>query len=263
MSGRKLPSIPMRSPALLCLGLALAGVAWPLQAQTVQADVPTGTPAGAATDKIAYKLTPTYLSSSDGNNALDLNLRGAKGAHTAWVAQYRDEAGFVQARTGYEHRRDMDWLRTVLSIQLASGGFAGGAATAEVGGDIYAIVGWGRTNLRNYYNLNFDPNDAITLGLGTRLLPQTELSVFQIRDDRLDTQQRVTHAVVRYKASESERWTVDFSLKSGMANDGTLVEGTGLTVTYDFGDYFVRLARDPYANFSNQTQTRFALGLRF
>lgn len=253
----------MFSPVLLCLGLAGAGLTAPAQAQSPPSEAPLAAQAGEAAEKIAYKLTPTYLSSSDGNDALDLNLRGAIGAHTAWVAQYRDEAGFVQARTGYEYRHERDWLRTVLSIQLASGGFAGGAATAEIGGDTYAIVGWGRTNLRNYYNLNFDPNDAITLGLGTRLLSRTELSVFQIRDDRLDTQQRVTHAVIRYKASEANRWTVDLSHKSGMTDNATAVEGTGLTVTYDFGNYFVRLARDPYANFSNQTQTRFALGLRF
>lgn len=247
-----------RSPALLCLGLALAGLACPLQAQTTQAP-PS---AGNVAEKIAYKLTPTYLSSSDRNDALDLNLRGSFGAHTAWVGQYQDQAGFTQARTGYEHRHDQGWLRTVLSIQLASGGFAGGSATAELGGETYAIVGWGRTNLRNYYNLNFDPNDAITLGLGTHLLPHIDLSLFQIRDDRLETQQRVTHAVLRYKANENKRWTVDLSHKSGLVDD-TPIEGTGLTVTYDFGNYFVRLARDPYANFSNQTQIRFALGLRF
>lgn len=248
-----------RSRALLCLGLALAGLACPLQAQTTQAPPSQEDVA----EKIAYKFTPTYLSSSDRNDALDLNLRGSFGAHTAWVGQYQDQAGFTQARTGYEHRLDQGWLRTVLSIQLASGGFAGGSVTAELGGETYAIVGWGRTNLRNYYNLNFDPNDAITLGLGTHLLPQTELSLFQIRDDRLDTQQRVTHAVLRYKASENKRWTVDLSYKSGTTDSDTVVQGTGLTVTYDFGNYFVRLARDPYANFSNQTQTRFALGLRF
>lgn len=213
--------------------------------------------------KIAFKLTPTYLSSSNSNNALDINLRGTLGAHTAWLGEYRDKAGLQQARTGYENRQDFGLARTVVSIQLASGGFVGGSVSAELGGETYAIAGWGRTNLHNYYNLNFDPNDAITLGVGTRFFPKTELSIFQIRDDRLDTQQRVTHAMARYKATESERWTVDISYKSGNTDTAMFVQGHGLSVTYDFGDYFARLSRDPYANFSDASQTRFSLGMRF
>ena len=214
-------------------------------------------------DKVSFKFTPTYLSSSDGNNALDLNLRGAIGAHTAWIGNYRNKEGFSQARGGYEYREDFGLARTVLSLQLASGGFAGGSATAELGGETYAIAGWGRTNLHNYYNLNFDPNDAITLGLGTRAIAHTELSIYQIRDDRLGTGQRITHAVVRYKTGETDRWTVDMTRKSGMTDTGAQVQGYGLSVTYDFGNYFARLARDPYANFTDASQTRVSLGLRF
>ena len=214
-------------------------------------------------EKISFKFTPTYLSSSDGNDAFDLNLRGVIGAHTAWLGHYRDREGFSQSRGGYENRQDFGLARTVLSLQLASGGFAGGSVTAELGGETFAIAGWGRTNLRNYYNLNFDPNDAITLGVGTRAIAHTELSIYQIRDDRLGTGQRITHAVARYKATESERWTVDMTRKSGMTDTGARVAGYGLSVTYDFGNYFARLARDPYANFTDASQTRVSLGLRF
>ena len=42
-----------------------------------------------------------------------------------------------------------------------SGGVAVGSVTSELGGETYAIVGFGRTNVRNYVNLNDDPNDAI------------------------------------------------------------------------------------------------------
>jgi hypothetical protein len=45
----------------------------------------------------------------------------------------------------------------------------------------------GRTNLKDYFNLNFDPNDAILIGAGTRAIQHTTLSAFQIRDDRLGT----------------------------------------------------------------------------
>lgn len=219
--------------------------------------------ADADVSKVAFKFTPSHYMSSDDNDATDLNLRAALGAHTAWVGFYRDKAHFQQSRTGYEYRHDFGFIRPVLSAQLASGGFLGGSATAEIGSDTYAIVGWGRTNLRDYYNLNFDPNDAITLGIGSRSLSKTELSIFHIWDDRLDTKQHVTHAVVRYKPGDAERWTVDASYKHGMTGDGDNVKGYALSVTYDLGDYFARVARDQHANFSGITQTRISLGVRF
>lgn len=159
---------------------ALAGAASAQPAPPVQEAAPEG-------GKIAFKFTRTHLSSSDGNDALDLNLRGVIGAHTAWLGHYRDREGFSQSRGGYENRQDFGLARTVVSLQLASGGFAGGSVGAELGGETYAIAGWGRTNLRSYYNLNFDPNDAITLGVGTRAVAHTELSIYQIRDDRQGT----------------------------------------------------------------------------
>ena len=214
-------------------------------------------------NKVSFKLTPSYYFSSDKNNAEDVNLRAVLGAHTAWIGYYRDDLQSQQARVGYEYRHDFGFVRPIFSGQFASGGFFGGSITAEVGGDTYALVGWGRTNLKNYYNLNFDPNDAITLGIGSRALPKTELSFFQVWDDRLDTKQHITHAVIRYKSSQTERWTLDISYKRGMTGDGNTIAGTGLTGTYDFGDYFVRFAHDQYANFTNSTQNRLSVGMRF
>ena len=213
--------------------------------------------------KVAFKLTPSYYASSDSNDALDVNLRGAIGAHTAWIGFYQDRTHYQQTRAGYDYRHDYEFVRPVWSAQLASGGFIGGSATAEIGGDTYAIAGWGRTNVRAYYNLNFDPNDAITMGIGSRLLPKTELSLYHIWDDRLDTKQHVTHAVWGYKPSQAERWTVDSSYKHGKADNGDSIKGYALSVYYGFGNYFARIARDQHANFSGNSQTRFSLGLRF
>jgi hypothetical protein len=42
----------------------------------------------------------------------------------------------------------------------ASGGFWGGRVGTEYGNTFFVGAGIGRTNLRNYFNLNFDPNDA-------------------------------------------------------------------------------------------------------
>jgi hypothetical protein len=213
--------------------------------------------------EIAFKLTPSWYHSSDANDANDLNLRGNLGAHTAWAGYYHDKAGYSQARAGYENRFEAGVARVTLSGQLASGGFAGGSVSAELGGENYAIAGFGRTNLRAYYNLNFDPNDAITLGVGSRAFADTELALFHLWDDRLGTQQQVTHAVVRRKMAGEQRLTVDVSHKSGLTADGNFVSGNALTLTYDYRNWFARLARDQYVNFTNTDQTRFSLGMRF
>ncbi|HEY8101051.1 MAG TPA: hypothetical protein VIF82_09865 [Burkholderiaceae bacterium] len=212
---------------------------------------------------IQFKLTPSYYSASDGNDATDINLRGNFGQHTAWIGVYNDKNGYRQERTGYEYRLDFELIRWVLSAQSASGGFVGGSASAEIGGDTFGILGFGRTNLREYYNLNFDPNDAITVGIGSRAISKTELSLFQVRDDRLSTQQRVTHFVWRYKPSYPQRVTVDASYKSGLASDNIFIRGYGLSATYDCNPYFVRIARDQYANFTETNLIRLSIGMRF
>jgi len=217
----------------------------------------------AEPDAIAWKFTASSYRSSDSNNAVDFNLRGNRGPHTGWIGYYRDDNGARQARAGYERHVDMPWLRTVLSAQVASRGFFGGSITSEVGGDNYLLVGWGRTNLREYFNLNFDPNDAITLGIGTHAIADTDLSLFQIRDDRLHTGQRVTHAMLRRSFDDKQRITVDLSRKRGLDSDGMFITGSSWTVTYDRGAYFARLAHDPYAGFSPATQTRISAGMRF
>ena len=124
----------------------------------------SGASAGEA--GIAFKLTPSYYRISDGNNAADLNLRAGYGNHVGWVGLYRDRSGYEDFRAGYEKHADLGAVRLVLSAQVASGGFLGGSVNAEAGGATFALLGFGRTNLRPYYNLNFDPNDAITLGIG-------------------------------------------------------------------------------------------------
>jgi hypothetical protein len=217
----------------------------------------------ASDDTIAWKFTTGLYRSSDGNHALDLNLRGTRGPHVAWIGFYRDREGLQQARTGYERHLEAPWLRTVLSAQWASGGFLGGSVTSEVGGDNFVLLGWGRTNLRSYYNLNFDPNDAITVGIGTHAIADTDLALFQVRDDRLHTGQRVTHLTGRHSWAGRQRLTVDLAAKRGLDSDGEFVTGRSWTLTYDRGPYFVRLAHDPHAGFGVPTQTRVSFGGRF
>ncbi len=214
--------------------------------------------------KWEFKLTPSWYATSHTPDAVDVNLRANHGPHALWLGEYKRSGEFEQTRTGYEYTAQYSWGQVVPSLQLASHGFVGGSLNAQVGGTVYALLGWGRTNARDYYNLNFDPNDSVVYGLGTSLLPKSNLSLFTVRDNRLRTGQVVTHLVWRFLPDEHQRWTVDASEKHGRpAPDDDAVSGTTLSVTYDYRDVFIRLARDRKVNFSVEDQTRVSLGLRF
>ena len=182
-----------------------------------------------------FKLTPSVYSNRDAPQATDINLRGNTGPHALWVAQYR-QAGFgEQMRTGYEYTASPDWGQVVYSLQAAERGFAGGSVTAQIGHEVYGLIGWGRTNLRTYYNLNFDPNDAITLGVGGWLGQQHQISLFRIQDDRLHTGQRVTHLLWRYHPDDRHRLTVDLADKRGRGDvDGPWLQGGSMSLTWDW-----------------------------
>lgn len=257
----------MRLGALLAsIGLALPCAAADLSGATKDE---RGAAAGKP-DAIALKLTPTYYHSSSEHPAWDINLRGSLGAHNAWVGYYRrnqdNEQGFQQVRLGYDYTWDVPFGKLIPSVQYATHGFWGGSINAEIGRDHFALLGFGRTNLKPYYNLNFDPNDAQLYGFGTRALPRTMLTLFQIRDDRLHTGQRITHLVVRYKPDDKSRWTLDVFHKNGRTDadpSSATLRGTGASVTYDYDVYFFRVANDPYVNFTNSHMVRVALGMRF
>ena len=229
----------------------------------VSADTPTQDKAVEA-EAWAFKLTPSYYVTTHETDAYDINLRSNHGSHAVWIGYYRRGSEFEQTRTGYEYTAQFPLVQIVPSLQLATGGFAGGSINAQIGDTTYALLGFGRTNARDYYNLNFDPNDSVVYGLGTSLLPESNLSLFTVKDNRLHTDQIVTHAVWRLSPDDHHRWSVDLSNKHGRASaTDEPVSGNALSVTYDYRDIFFRLARDRKVNFSPDDQTRISAGLRF
>ena len=252
------PRLETPSLATVCL-LCMAWTA-PSQAD---ASRPGGAESGRAAEW-AFKFTSSYYATTHQPGAIDLNLRANHGPHALWFAYYRRGSEFEQARTGYEYTAETSIGRVVSSVVLATHGFAGASINAEIGGDMFALLGLGRTNLKDYFNLTFDPNDSVVFGLGTRLVPHTTLSLFRVQDDRLDTGQRVNHLVWRYLPDDRQRWTVDFSAKRGSLVAGSeTVSGNAWSLTYDFKDVFVRLARDGKVNFSPEDMTRVSAGFRF
>jgi hypothetical protein len=217
-------------------------------------------------EHVRYKLTPTYYWTTDEPGAADVNLRGSLGPHTAWVGYYQQTSVFRQARAGYEYGYELPFGKVVLGAQAASQGFLGGAIAAELGrGPVFGVLGWGRTNLKPYFNLNFDPNDAVLFGAGWRHGEDVQVVLYQVRDDRLGTGQRVTHLVARARPGGRTRWTVDVFHRSGYSapEDGEWISSTGVAVTFDWDRWFARIAWDPNVNFTPSDMLRAALGVRF
>lgn len=219
----------------------------------------------ADTEEWAFKFTSALYSERDSPLASDQNLRGNLGEHTTWIGHYQRGGQFAQTRAGYEYTVKLPFGQVIPSLQAATHGFVGGAVTAQLGSDTtWAIVGVGRTNLKPYYNLSFDPNDSVVLGAGVRLRQSGVLSLFTVADDRLGTGQKVTHLVWRDRFTRDQRLTIDFVHKTGSPEAGLpSAAGKGLTLTYDHGNLFARIGREQKVNFSSGDQTRFAAGFRF
>lgn len=212
----------------------------------------------------AFKLTPSYYSTHGQQAATDLNLRGINGPHALWLGYYQRGSEYEQTRAGYELTLSGTYASLVPSLQVANHGFVGGSVNLELGSGIVGLFGYGRTNAKDYYNLNFDPNDAVTLGLAMRLVPDLDLSVYSVRDNRLHTGQVVTHAVAKYNFDVKRQLTVDLFQKHGRETaDDPEVSGRGVALTYDYGPVFVRFAHDQKVNFSQADQNCLAIGFRF
>ncbi|MEY5098023.1 MAG: hypothetical protein RJA36_742 [Pseudomonadota bacterium] len=238
---------PNTCPAILLL--ALAGLSCASQADEA-AEHP-------------YKLTLGSYRYSDGSTGEDSNLRWQRGDTHAWLGHYRDASFGEQSRVGFDTTLALaPALLLQPSLQGATRGFLGGSANLQIGDPWYAIVGWGRTNLRPYFNLNFDPNDALTLGAGWHGPADQSVQLYCIADDRLHTGQKDWHLLARQPLAEGRRLTLDLLRKTGDGDAGP-VRAWGLAATLDYPGWFVRLARDPKQNFSALDATRLSFGLRF
>jgi hypothetical protein len=212
----------------------------------------------------AFKLTPSLYAAKNETTAADVNLRGNLGNHTTWIGQYVRGNAYQQTRWGYEYNANFAWGQMVPSLQIASKGFAGASLNFQIGGPTYLITGLGRTNLKDYYNLTFDPNDSYVIGFGSKLIKNHVFNLFAVKDNRLHTGQVVTHGVWRWQLNDAERLVLDVSHKSGrLTQDTPVLHGNGISMSYDFGNQFIKLAREQKVNFSDQDQTRISAGIRF
>ena len=197
-----------------------------------------------------------------GYEGSDVNLRWRAGDTSAWVGAYSDQSFGTQARAGADTSIDAGkYLKVQPSLQVASKGFVGGSLNLQAGDSWYGIAGIGRTDGRPYFNLNFDPNDALTFGGVHHAANGAGYTVFVVADDRFHTGQRDWHANAQIPFGDS-RATLDLMRKSGLSDAGRIT-GWGYSANWDWPTCFVRVAYDPYQNFSAQNAWRFAAGVRF
>ena len=253
----------------------LRRVAWAAGLRLCLGLTSTAWAAAYAAEPGEFKLTLGRYRMSDPSSAslgTDLNLRWRRDARNLWLGAYRDREFGRQFRAGYDDQwvlRDDSVLPVQLqpSLQLASGGFVGGSLALQVGAPFYAQLGLGRTNLRPYANLNFDPNDAVSAALGWQGDGGRQLQVLVIADDRLGTGQQHQHLTQRWPLpagwlSEPLRLTADLLHKQGQGDTGP-VNTWGWTLGLDGKVWFARLAHDPKQNFSAQDAWRVSAGRRF
>ena len=216
----------------------------------------------AAADPDPFKLTVGEYHYSDGSDGVDANLRHTSDLGNAWLGYYRaNDDSLSQWRAGWD-RSFGEAVRVSPSIQLASGGFVGGSIQAEIGAPYFAGVGLGRTNLRPYVNLNFDPNDSYALFAGRRDESGRVFTLQMVRDNRENPDQRHFHFLYRQPLADGERITLDTLYKVGRV-EGEAIRRFGGTVTYDWPRFFVRVARDPKTNFTSVDAWRVSVGCRF
>lgn len=213
-------------------------------------------------DAPAYKLTVGGQYFSESGNGVDVNLRHSSELGTTWVG-YFDASGLDahQLRGGWD-RTFGDTVRLSPSLQFASGGFVGGSVNVETGNTWFVGAGYGRTNLRPYFNLNYDPNDSWSLSGGYRAADGVSYSLSYTRDDRENPDQQHFHAVYRAPVNDADRLTVDVLYKHGLVS-GESISKMGATITYDWPRLFVRLAYDPNTNFTQDNVLRVSFGSRF
>lgn len=212
----------------------------------------------------AFKLTAGLYQVAGGDDpsgpGLDLNLRYERGDTHVWVGWFRSPAlDYSQPRAGFDTVLRSGALRWLTGLEAASGGFLGTHLDVETGTTWFAGFGMGRTNLRNYANLNFDPNDSVTIYGGHRWEDEDSVSVQLIRDNRQNPGQQNLHVLWRNDLGNKRRASLDLLEKQGNI-DGQFVRRFGFTATYEHGDWFMRAAYDPKVNFTRQNMMRLSVG---
>ncbi|MGH9759819.1 MAG: hypothetical protein ACREAC_03140 [Blastocatellia bacterium] len=213
-------------------------------------------------DDLKNKLTfATYFSAGD--KIYDLNMRHQFGHLVTWIAGYYDPQGIKQGRVGAEYDFQNNWLLFIPTFEVGTNGAVAGQLYAELGAKNYAIVGYSETNLKDFFDLFFDPSESVQLGAGRKLSDYDRIYGYVIFDVRLHTHQQDTHILWRRKLNSKNGITFDALYKSGYTDEGKYIRAGGFGVYYDRPHWFWKLYYDQNVNFTRFTMVRAGIGLKF
>ena len=214
-------------------------------------------------DEFKSKLT-LAIYFTRGNRAYDLNLRHQFGPFTAWIAGFYDPQSNKLIRVGAQYDYKKAWLHLTPSLEVATTGAMSGSLSSEIGsGKTIGLAGVSRTNLRPFFDLFWDPGDAVGLGIAHKLSSYDRISAFTIFDVRLHTGQQNTHIIWRRKLNATNGITFDLLFKSGHTDSDEYIRNVGIGVYYDRPKWFWKLYYDPNVNFTDKTMVRTGIGLKF
>ena len=199
-----------------------------------------------------------------GERAYDLNLRHQFGQWTAWIAGFYDPQNNKLLRVGAQYDYKNGWLHLVPTLEVSTTRAMSGSLYSELGsGKTYAIAGIARTNLRPFFDLFWDPGDAVQLGIGHKISNYDRIQGYTIFDVRLHTEQQNTHVLWRHKLNANNGITFDAVFKSGHGDSGKFIRAGSIGVYYDREKWFWKLYYDPHVNFTDHTMVRTGIGLKF
>ncbi len=195
--------------------------------------------------------------------AQDLNLRVSSTVGNTWIGYFETQSkDLQQTRIGWDNAFKVGALRIQPSLQSATGGFFGGSLGVETGEALFVGAALGRTNLKNYVNLNFDPNDSWTFTTGYRWNAQHTVSLQVVRDNRENPDQQHIHLTYRTPFADNKRLLIDLLVKSGTV-ENEHIKKIGLMTGLDWGDLGLRFAYDPKVNFTSTDIKRFIISYRY
>ena len=183
---------------------------------------------------------------------------------TAWIAGFAQPNGTKLIRVGAQYDYKKAWFHLVPTIEVATTKAVSGSLYSELGaGNTIAIVGVSRTNLKSFFDLFWDPSDAVQLGVGHKLSSYDRIQAYSIIDVRLHTGQQNTHVVYRHKLNANDGITFDAVFKSGHEDSGRFIRTVGIGTYYDRPKWFWKVYYDPHVNFTSHTMVRTGIGLKF
>ena len=214
-------------------------------------------------DEFKSKLTfSVYF--TNGDRLYDLNLRHQFGPLTAWIAGFAQPNGTKLIRVGAQYDYKKAWFHFVPTIEVATTKAVSGSLYSELGsGNTIAIAGVSRTNLKSFFDLFWDPSDAVQVGIGHKISSYDRIQAYSIIDVRLHTEQQNTHVVYRHKLNANNGITFDGVFKTGHEDSGKFIHTAGIGAYYDRPKWFWKLYYDPHVNFTSHTMVRTGIGLKF